>query len=187
MNLNDLNHRDDIGVLLKSLNLDGFGAEIGVLWGVNAENILQNSNLKNLFLVDLWEKQERESYIDGANGLDLEGALNNSEDRLKRFLGRYSNLKMSSDEAANLFKPETFDFIYLDANHHNPQFERDLINWFPLVKKGGIFGGHDYYNVDLDHFKCEVKETIDKFAKENNLILHITNHEDEPDSWWIQK
>lgn len=182
MKLEDLKHREDIGLLLNSLGLNGIGVEVGVLWAENAECILK-SDLKTLFLVDLWEKQKYEDYTDGANGLDLENAISNCIDRLKGLESRYAFLKMSSDKAASLFAKVVFDFVYLDANHHNPQFEKDLNNWFPLVKKGGIFGGHDYYDLDTKDFKCEVKSTVDKFVKKHNLVLHLT----EKDSWWIQK
>lgn len=37
-----------------------------------------------------------------------------------------------------------FDFIYIDGMHTYDQVKKDIVNYLPLVKKGGFIGGHDY-------------------------------------------
>lgn len=52
-------------------------------------------------------------------------------------------IKLTSLEANSLFKDEEFDFIFIDGSHLYPDIKEDLDIWFPKVKKGGIFCGHD--------------------------------------------
>lgn len=43
---------------------------------------------------------------------------------------------------------QPIDLFFLDGRHQNP-FDIDTINYFlPLIKKGGILCGHDYYPIE---------------------------------------
>lgn len=43
---------------------------------------------------------------------------------------------------------QPIDIFFLDGSHHNPE-DIDAINHFlPLIKKGGLICGHDYYPVE---------------------------------------
>ena len=46
--------------------------------------------------------------------------------------------------ASKRFEDESIDFIYIDAEHKFEYVYRDIVNWYPKMKKGGIFAGHDY-------------------------------------------
>jgi len=49
---------------------------------------------------------------------------------------------------AKKFDPDTFDYIYIDARHDFKGVLTDLRQWYPLLKQGGIFAGHDYVTQD---------------------------------------
>lgn len=195
MKLTDLKHRYNIGLLLEDLQLRGNAAEIGVAYGEHAEKILEGSNLTCLYLVDPWKKQDPQTYIDGSSEMDFDACYVHCLERLRRFEGRFSVCCMLSSRAARLemFTLGFFDYIYLDGNHSNPQFAYDLEEWYPLVKSGGIFGGHDYYDCDVKepgkpHYLCEVKATVDAWAKNLGLTIHETKDQATSEhSWWIQK
>lgn len=53
-------------------------------------------------------------------------------------------VEKNSNDACADFKPESIDFVYIDGDHSYEQCKRDIINYLPLVKAGGIIGGHDY-------------------------------------------
>jgi hypothetical protein len=43
---------------------------------------------------------------------------------------------------------QPIDLFFLDGRHQNPE-DIDAINYFlPLIKKGGILCGHDYYPIE---------------------------------------
>jgi len=46
--------------------------------------------------------------------------------------------------ASKLFPEEFFDFIYLDARHNYEGIKEDLHAWYPKLKQGGLFAGHDF-------------------------------------------
>ena len=47
-------------------------------------------------------------------------------------------------EYADRFDDESVDFIWIDASHIYPDVIRDIRNWYPKLRKGGIIAGHDY-------------------------------------------
>lgn len=60
----------------------------------------------------------------------------------------YSHLEVrraASPYAAQLFADESFDLLYVDADHHYAEVKQDLLAWIPKVRKGGWIAGHDYF------------------------------------------
>lgn len=51
-------------------------------------------------------------------------------------------------ECVKKFADETFDFIYVDARHDYKGVTEDMVAWYPKLKRGGIFAGHDYMTQD---------------------------------------
>ena len=74
---------------------------------------------------------------------------------------------MSSDDAVSSL-PEELDFVYVDGNHAGRQVERDLSNYWPKIRPGGVIGGHDW---KLPDFEGLVNAVI-RFSVEKNLVLH---------------
>ena len=59
----------------------------------------------------------------------------------------YDNISLiqkTSDDALGKLTGRTFDFIYIDGIHQYENVKQDIINYLPMVKKGGVIGGHDY-------------------------------------------
>ena len=148
------------------------GVEIGVSQGVNAESIIKTLHIKHLFLVDPYG-----SYIDDGRLYDYSWVENIAKKRLEKFSNITTFLKMGSDEAADLI-PDELDFVYIDGNHSYIQVKRDVDNYFPKVKDGGVLGGNDF---DLNVHNGLVNAVIE-FCVENRLHLY-GKHAD----WWIRK
>lgn len=117
------------------------GAEIGVCLGVTTELIMKNVSIHNLFAVDNYP-----TYIDW-NGLPI---TTERQERIKAHaknrLSSLTNVQfvyMNSIEFADSIKDECLDFIFIDADHSYEGALRDFEQFWPKVKKGGIFAGHD--------------------------------------------
>jgi hypothetical protein len=82
-----------------------------------------------------------------------------------------------------MFAAESLDFVYLDANHNLENITRDIRLWWPKVKPGAIFGGHDYYDRDDPHFKCGVQTAVTKFCEKESLKPVLC----ECLSWFVKK
>jgi predicted O-methyltransferase YrrM len=51
---------------------------------------------------------------------------------------------IDSIAAARQFGDQSFDFVFLDTIHLYEQTKRELEAWWPKVKTGGVFAGHDH-------------------------------------------
>lgn len=54
--------------------------------------------------------------------------------------------KLDSVSASKLYKDESLDFVFIDADHTYEAVLNDIHHWFPKVKHGGHIAGHDYFN-----------------------------------------
>lgn len=69
-------------------------------------------------------------------------------------------IQSASNEAYKLYKDKSLDFVFLDANHSYKFAKEDMTNWFPKVKDGGIFAGHDWNPISWPGVVQAVKETF---------------------------
>lgn len=151
------------------------GLEIGCYAGINAENLLECLPQLYLYGVDPYTP-----YIDW-NGEATLFSNDNSENaamqRFSRFLNRFKLHKKTSDEAVNDFEDEIFDFIFIDGLHTYDQVLKDCLNYYPKLKKNGLFSGHDYNTI------VDVKKAVDEFSLKTNKTISQTKN----DVWyWIK-
>jgi len=183
--------RDDLPELLNSLNLNGVGVEVGSSHGEFADIILKKWQGAKLWLVDSWRHFEG---VDDINNPDPNGQLNALAHcfmRIYSYGDKVGIIRDLSVTSAELFQDGSLDFVYIDAAHDYQSVKQDIKAWYPKVKKGGIFAGHDYalqtivFDQNGLYKNCviEVKPAVDEFAKEYNLEIKVT--EDEYPSWWV--
>ena len=150
--------------------------EIGVAGGhFTKQLVVSLKSLGALYCVDPWKHFE-EGYEDSCNLSEKE-----QEDRFHQVTKDFALnerviiTRAMSHEACRQFNQNTVDFIYLDANHSFTEVTRDLTCWWPILKPGGIFAGHDYYEGNaIGH---GVKLAVDAFAKERGIEVHRTTSE----------
>ncbi|HTD36932.1 MAG TPA: class I SAM-dependent methyltransferase [Candidatus Limnocylindrales bacterium] len=189
--------------MLNRLDLFGIGVEVGVFRGEFAKIILERWRGDLLALVDPW--QNLPNYKDSWNlpDGDMEANYRITIEAMRPFTHRVKLLRMNSLEAAKRFSDESCDFVYIDANHSYDSVRLDLAAWYPKVRKGGLFGGHDYFNAIADEnlepirndssselspavlSSYGVKAAVDEFASRQQVQIAITD-EDEP-TWYFRK
>lgn len=123
------------------------GIEIGSYKGEYAKEILNKWNGK-LYLLDLWRSVDDGSYIDETNCKNYNDIMNTCCENIRTFENRCFMLRANADDLCNLFPNEYFDFIYIDANHKYDAVLNDMNKWFPKLRKGGVFAGHDYLKIN---------------------------------------
>ena len=173
--------RSELGEYLNHLGFVGFGAEIGVEAGLNALNILDTWKGIGMFLIDPYDLSKCGTYIDGSANIEFEQAYKDTLHNLQDHSSRYILIKETSDVAFPLLP--SLDFVYIDGNHHNPQITRDLYNYWSLLRPGGLLCGHDYYDLDEPHYRCEVKASVDAFVESHPGHFFTT----PCTSWYLRK
>ena len=159
------------------------GAEIGVCGGEHAVSLLKTFDLERLYLIDPYSMYEE--YTEGHKkyGRDQK-PLCDMEVVAKGLLGSYATrivwLKELSVNAAKLITEE-LDFVYIDGNHAESFVMDDIQSYYPLVKCGGVIGGHDFYNgFQFEH--DGVVNAVTEWACKNGKRLKV-----ELPDWWIEK
>lgn len=155
----------------------GIGLELGVASGYFSELILKNDSVHRLYSIDRWSDHHD----------DFEYILCNC--RLSPFGTRSVVMRMDFSDAINHFPDNFFDFIYIDAYAHEGQQGGKLLDdWWPKLKQGGIFSGHDY-----DGKWPLTVEAVDRFASDVGRPIEVCpgvktqNKEDSYASWVIRK
>lgn len=73
-------------------------------------------------------------------------------------------VKGDSAESASNFADGSLDGVFIDAAHDYDSVVKDVAAWFPKVKPGGIFAGHDYPSDG-------VKRAVDEHATANGYTV----------------
>lgn len=172
----NISSRED---LIKHFKPSGLGLELGVYEGEFSKYILDHCKDLNLVLLDCWQEQNVNIYKDYMNSSDqiqierINKTINNTINHYKRI----NLIKGFSDDFSKLFIDNIFDFIFIDGNHKYEAVKKDLKNWYPKIKTGGLFCGHDYVNGFYGDgtIPFGVKKAVDEFGMENNIEIYSTN------------
>lgn len=165
--------REDLAHLLNCLGLNRTAVEVGVQTGVHAEAFLQSWSGERLLLVDKWQEISGSSYIDIANMQDQKMASHRRqcEDRLRPFGERAEVRAMWSIDAAGTVPDSSLDFVYLDARHDFCGVLADIVAWWPKLKRGGIFAGHDFCDGEMPEGDFFVRSATAAFFGEPLPVL----------------
>ena len=107
--------------------------------------------------------------------------MENARMRLWQFSDA-SLARATFSEALPNVKDEWADMIYIDGYAHTGQEGGETLHdWWPKLKAGGIFAGHDYCRT-----YPQTIDAVDKFVAEHGLDLNIIE-ESPHSSWWVRK
>lgn len=176
-----LSHRDELGPWLTAAGLTGKGVEVGVLYGAYTSKLLSTWP-GHVCAVDPWQNQDPAIYFDGQNTLDM----NHVWAQVQAALGQHRRctlMRMMSLEAAKRFEDCSLCAIYLDGNHALEAIRPDINAWFPKVKIGGIFGGHDFFSRYDKDTNSDASTAVMDFAERIGIRPHVT----WDTSWWFVK
>lgn len=149
------------------------GAEIGVYKGGNAGHMLENLNIKRLYLVDPYESYKDNSKLGYKN---MNECYEFAKNYLKPFSSKIEFVKLYSSDAVN-FISSKLDFVYIDANHSYDFIKQDINLWFQKLKPNGYIGGHNF-----QPRYSGVARAVIEFADEHGLKI-CGNGVD----WWYFK
>ena len=152
-------NQDLIFLLKDQKNL--IGLEIGVEKGNSAFHFLSNCNIDILYLIDAYE-----SYFDSdTNHFCDEFCQKQNKEICLNLLKEFSNFELiekNSNDSFEKFKDDSLDFIFIDGLHSYEQCFKDIKNYYPKLKQGGLFSGHDF------SYSSGCNKAVLEFSKEKN-------------------
>lgn len=88
--------------------------------------------------------------------------------------------------AKHLFADESVDFVFIDGCHEVESVRRDIADWYPKVKVGGIIAGHDY-QLNAHHQWPGVPQAVHEFLTEEQRHTDRFMVLPDPTVWsWIK-
>lgn len=150
--------------------------EIGVLHGDFSIRILEIVNPKKFILIDPYVRSE-EAY---GKALGFIHTAYSNEDDYQNLIRKFENeivsgqvevVRKYSHEAVDYIADNSVDFLYHDASHLYSDIKRDLNEWLPKMKEGGIIAGHDY----IEHEDFGVIKAVDEFCSEHGYEMILFN------------
>lgn len=177
-----------------SLNLlkdkhDLIGIEIGVKFGENAKWMLENLDIKKLYLIDPYEEyrcNNNKPLDKGGMHPALPEAKKGCKKLLKKWEDKIEYIYKFSWDAMSDIEDKSIDFIYIDGDHRQESVLKDL-EYIKKLKYGGLLCGHDW------RFKS-VKEALTQFMSEKRLkfnccrtdqFIKIIDRKAEGNDWYI--
>ena len=160
------------GVVSKAINDNNFKkcAEVGIGYGLHARQILDNTNLEVLYLIDPLQYYPNDGFVDDVmsfGGFEL--LVKNIKLHLSKYIDKYTWFRQSSTSITNEQIPdESLDLVFIDGDHRYDAVTNDLNFWLKKLRPGGWLLGDDYQSC------CpETKQAVDDFSKSMNLDLEL--------------
>lgn len=161
--------REDFGRFVRPFFKTGSGAEVGTRFGLFAEQVALYWPGR-IICVDLWTDEE-------------------CFEVAQRIL-RAKNFHMyrgDSIDIARGLSDGQLDWVYIDADHSYRSVQQDLHAWWPKLREGGLFAGHDY----AEFRGFGVKRAVDEFAAQVDRKVSVTTKDfwkgQEFPTWWFVK
>lgn len=154
------------------LPINAVGLEIGTHIATTTCGLVQNcQHIKTLYTVDSWKPYTdylkpqcdgEPNYVVDEKQIEYFKLVAYHHIKFSGVQEKIVVLEMDSNEALNHFQDNSLDFIFLDAQLTKKQMENDLKLWYPKLKTGGLFAGHDW-------FSDGVHLPVLQFIKDNNI------------------
>jgi predicted O-methyltransferase YrrM len=172
--------RDQVGTeglmdLIKELGDNSNKTMIEIGSFVGESTVLFAQSFKEVIAID--------PFLEGYDDQDPTSHLFDFKNVYQTYLertGDHKNIKTivsTSTEVLDQLKGLKFDFVYIDGLHTYDGVKTDIVNFLPLVKTGGVIGGHDYTDqiphlVGVKQAVDEVFGHPDKVFKDNSWIKY---------------
>ena len=197
--------RPSIGAALEEEGCLRVGLEVGSYTGANAQALLARwPSAWLLVMVDPWTDQGDAHYED---------ILAGSQERMDSVMllallateqhgARCKAWRAFSTQAGSQAGNGTLDFVYLDARHDYTSVTEDLTSWWPTLRPGAVYSGHDFLDAgtrdDGNQWEVQpdgtvradmraVRGAVEDFARQVDRDVTVTSGLDGYPSWLLRK
>lgn len=144
--------------------------EVGIGYGFHATEILENTNVEKLYLVDPMQYYPNDLFAEDVikyGGFD--NLVKNIKLHLTPYEQRYTWYRCPSLSITNeQIEDGSVDAIFIDGDHSYDAVSKDLVFWWKKLKVGGWLLGDDYNSSFIG-----TTQAVNEFAANNNLKLEF--------------
>ena len=141
---------DYVGLYKKVVKIFPSGShfvEVGAFLGKSAVfmavEIINSGKRIKFDCIDHWKGSEE--HYDNEN-VDTENLYEKFLQNIEPVKGVINPVRTESVMASKLYKPNSLDFIFIDASHDERSVREDLTYWMPCLKEDGMIAGDDIDN-----------------------------------------
>jgi len=144
--------------------------EVGIGYGFHAKEILDNTSVEKLYLIDPMCYYPNDAFADDVLKYGgFEKLVKNIENHLIEHTDRYTWYRSPSLNVTNeQIQDGSVDAIFIDGDHSYEAVSKDLPFWWKKLRKGGWLLGDDYTSCHPG-----TKKAVDEFAKNNKLCTEF--------------
>lgn len=151
---------------IKRLGDDVVGIEIGTCRAESTAFLLEKCpNIQRIFTIDPYKAYE--DWTGEINQEVIDKFMMIAEENLKPYGDRVRMIRETSSQAANNFTDTLVDFIFVDGDHSYEATLADCEAYYPFLKPGGFFCGHDYSSIQA------VYDAVTHFRDKNGITAPI--------------
>ena len=197
--LTNIRHRWDLPHVLRFLGKNENMVELGVLEGKFSEPLLKNGMPRHFVGLDCWDavvspywtQKEHDKNYASSKALIKNYQKDEKNKQKWRGIEKIEMIKGDHSLLHEQYPDEYFDFVFIDSDHCYEPTVRDIDQWWPKVKKGGIFSGHDYkHRKGRNKFTGEpwqwgVIQAVNEFSDKTSLPFFVTTEQNP--SWMFLK
>jgi archaellum component FlaC len=199
--IKNLTSRFELWTLLEEFNFSSM-LEIGVYKGQFANSTLSKwPSFEHYYGIDLSVSKNVTAAGSGEADDEIEDEHKKTLTLLTDSFGakRITLMKNSAKNATDSFKDNSIDFIYVDfVRHDYCAASKDIASFYPILKCGGLFAGHDFMSSSPDghdwvvcangtRVEGGVKKAVLDFAKSHSIRNVYNTLETEYKSWYFIK
>jgi hypothetical protein len=147
-------------------------AEVGIGYGTHAKQLLRETSLEHLFLIDPMTYYPNDLFATDIITKEAETPGNNFnemvsliKEELSPWKERYTWFRKPSLDIRSEEIPDSYlDCVFIDGDHSYMAVLNDLRFWWNKVRQDGQILGDDYWMGD-------VKRAVEDFSREKNLTI----------------
>lgn len=162
-----MSYRESLVEVLRQVD-PKIGIEVGVHKGALSKHLLNSFPDLFLYLID--------PYITHKEYPDQE---RNKQKAISSLSGMNCRFVFEASEKASIIDFPKADFVFIDADHSEESVYQDMNLWWPHVKYGGIFCGHDFGKDDIPG----VTVAVERWFRERDLSFDVA----EGNIWLVVK
>jgi len=146
--------------------------EVGVWKAESSRKVLGKTALEKAWLIDPYTEWD----TGGMSQRDIDRMYESVRRYFARRHPQVQLLRKTSQQALEQFENGSVDIVFVDGEHSYAGVKRDIADWWPKVRVGGVLAGDDFET----EYEGIIRAICEAFPMDR---LHFA-----PDSfWWVEK